>query len=214
MTEKEPSNFSEQPSALTKRSALKLLALAGAGLLVGTGRSEAFFDFLSSYSASPEALRALGIPAEWSTLLGPQLPGYAAFLQKMNLHTVTVRQLIEPHTHAHGQIHNTLPPRAMWANIKSTLKVVDSLSSRLHLQVKEAISVYRCPAYNATCPGAKSSSFHMRNNAIDVVYSCPPGKVAAMARAMRMTGLYQGGVGRYANFTHLDTRGNNADWQG
>lgn len=214
MTENNEPNLPAEPSPLTRRSALRLLALTGAGIFVGTSQAGAFFDFLSTYSASPETLRSLGIPAEWSSLLGPQLPGYAAFLQKLNLHTITVRQMIEPHTHTHGQVHNTLPPRAMWGNIKNTLKMVDSLSSRLHLQVKDAISIYRCPAYNATCPGAKSSSFHMRNNAIDVVYPCPPGKVAAMARAMRATGLYKGGVGRYANFTHLDTRGNNADWQG
>jgi len=212
MTHDEQSNFPAQPSPLTRRSALRLLALTGAGLFVGTGQSQAFFDFLSSYSASPETLRSLGLPLDWSRALGPQLPGYAAFLQKMNLRNVTVRQLIEPHTHVHGSVHNTLPPRAMWPNIKSTLKVVDSLSSRLNMPVKEVISLYRSPAYNARCPGAKSSSYHMRNNAMDVVYACPPGKVAAMARAMRATGLYKGGVGRYANFAHVDTRGNNADW--
>jgi hypothetical protein len=29
---------------------------------------------------------------------------------------------------------------------------------------------------------------------------------------MRSTGLFQGGVGRYGSFTHIDTRGSNADW--
>ncbi len=36
---------------------------------------------------------------------------------------------------------------------------------------------------------AKSNSYHMRNIAIDVTFNCAPGKVAAMARAMRATGL-------------------------
>ena len=39
-----------------------------------------------------------------------------------------------------------------------------------------------------------------------------PGKVAAMVRAMKSSGLFKGGVGRYGNFTHVDTRGQNADW--
>lgn len=212
MTDLETTHTPQKPSPLTRRSALRLLALTGASLVAGTGHSQAFFDFLSSYSASPEILKELQIPSEWAAALGPQLPAYASFLQKMSLHSMTVRQLIEPHANVHGYVHNCLPPRAMWGNIKSTLKVVDSLSSRLHLPVKQVISVYRSPAYNATCPGAKSSSYHMRNNAMDVIYACPPGKVAAMARAMRATGLYKGGVGRYAGFTHLDTRGNNADW--
>ena len=47
---------------------------------------------------------------------------------------------------------------------------------------------------------------------MDIVFNCPPGKVAAMARAMRSAGLFKGGVGRYGSFTHIDTRGSNADW--
>ncbi len=104
-------------------------------------------------------------------------------------------------------VHNSLPPRSMWPNVRSTLKVIDSLADRLDLQVKDVVSVYRSPAYNAKCPGAKSNSFHMRNNAIDIVFPCAPGKVAAMARAMRSSGMFAGGVGRYAGFTHIDTRG-------
>ena len=59
------------------------------------------------------------------------------------------------------------------------------------MPVEEIVSVYRTPAYNARCPGAKSNSYHVRNNAMDIVFNCPPGKVAAMARAMRATGLFR-----------------------
>jgi uncharacterized protein YcbK (DUF882 family) len=99
----------------------------------------------------------------------------------------------------------------MWKNIRSTLRVVDSLADRLDVPVKDIVSVYRTPAYNARCPGAKSNSYHLLNNAMDVVFTCPPGKVAAMARAMRSAGLFKGGVGP-TGFTHIDTRGTNADW--
>ena len=120
--------------------------------------------------------------------------------------------MISTHPKSHGSNHNTLPPRFLWRNIRSTLKVVDSLAERLDLQVEEVVSAYRTRAYNARCPGARSSSYHLCNNAMDVVFKCPPGKVAAMARAMRATGLFKGGVGRYRGFTHIDTRGANADW--
>jgi len=32
------------------------------------------------------------------------------------------------------------------------------------------------------------------------------------ARKMRTEGLFKGGVGSYSSFTHVDTRGQNADW--
>jgi hypothetical protein len=190
-----------------------LLAFTGASLLAGGQNSQAFMDFFSGYSeASPEMMRSLKIPAEWSRLLGPTLPAYVSFLQKQNLRNLTVRQVIEPHTHVRGKVHNSLPPRAIWSNVRSTLRVIDMLAPRLDSPIEEVVSVYRSPAYNARCPGAKSNSFHTRNNAVDIVFDCAPGKVAAMARAMRAAGLYKGGVGRYRGFTHIDTRGNNADW--
>ena len=203
----------EQPSLLTRRGVLRLLTLSGAGLLAGTQSSHAFLDFFSSYDpASPATLKGLRIPPEWRKELGPQLPYYAEYLRKLRLRHVTVHQIIEPHLHVRAKVRNTLPPRSMWGNIRSTLKVIDGLSDRLDLPVKDVVSVYRSPAYNARCPGAKSNSYHLRNNAMDVIYPCPPGKVAAMARAMKSSGLFKGGVGRYGNFTHVDTRGQNVDW--
>ena len=170
-------------------------------------------DFFSSYDAAPRGiLTKLDIPATWLPQLGSLLPSYADYLQRTNFRQMTVRQVIAPHAKSHGSIHNTLPPRFMWRNIRSTLKVVDSLADRLDMPVQEVVSVYRTPAYNARCPGAKSNSFHLCNNAMDLVFKCPPGKVAAMARAMRSAGLFKGGVGRYGSFTHIDTRGTNADW--
>lgn len=203
-----------KPSLLTRRGALRLLALTGAGMLASGTQSQAgFLDFLfSSQPMSPEELKKYGIPKEWMTQLGVNLPGYAAYLRKADLHAVTVKQVVSPHMHVRGTVRNCLPPRAMWANLRATLKVIDSLADRLDLPVKEIVSAYRSPAYNAKCPGAKSNSFHMRNIAIDVTFPCAPGKVAAMARAMRATGLFKGGVGRYGGFTHVDTRGANADW--
>ena len=203
-----------KPSLLTRRGALRLLALTGAGMLASGTQSQAgFLDFLfSGQSMSPAELKKFGIPQPWTAQLGSLLPSYVEYLRKASLQAVTVKQIIEPHMHVRGTVYNCLPPRAMWGNIRATLKVIDRLADRLDLPVKEIVSAYRSPAYNARCPGAKSNSYHMRNIAIDVTFSCAPGKVAAMARAMRATGLFKGGVGRYGGFTHVDTRGANADW--
>ncbi|WP_075087948.1 D-Ala-D-Ala carboxypeptidase family metallohydrolase [Verrucomicrobium spinosum] len=73
-------------------------------------------------------------------------------------------------------------------------------------------SAYRSPAYNATCPGAAPQSFHLHNLALDLVYDCPPAKVAEAAHALRNRGFFRGGIGKYPSFTHIDTRGKNADW--
>jgi len=203
----------ERPAMLTRRRILSLLTMTGASLLATGGTSQALWNFFDSYpTASTDSLKRLNISKEWQAALGPMLPSYVGFLQSLKLKYIKVDQLIEPHTHVRNGVHNTLPPKAMWRNISSTLKVVDALAFRLELPVNELVSIYRSPAYNSRCPGAKSNSYHMRNNATDVRFTCPPGKVAAMARAMRGAGLYQGGVGRYSSFTHIDTRGKNADW--
>jgi hypothetical protein len=203
----------QRPSLLTRRGALRLLALAGASLAAGSETSQAFMDFFKSYEPpSRGVLTKFDIPSDWLPQLGSLLPSYADYLDRASFRQMTVRQVIAPHAKSHGTVHNTLPPRFMWKNIRSTLKVVDSLADRLDLPVQEVVSVYRTPAYNARCPGAKSNSFHLCNNAMDLVFRCPPGKVAAMARAMRSAGLFKGGVGRYGSFTHIDTRGTNADW--
>jgi Peptidase M15 len=202
-----------RPSLLTRRGVLRLLALTGASLAAGSETSHAFMDFFSSYQPASRGLLAkLDLPSSWIPQLGSQLSNYADFLERMKFRQMSIRQVIAPHAKSHGTVRNTLPPRYLWRNIRSTLKVVDQLADRLDMPVEEIVSVYRTPAYNARCPGAKSNSYHVRNNAMDVVFKCPPGKVAAMARAMRSTGLFKGGVGRYGSFTHIDTRGTNADW--
>jgi hypothetical protein len=203
----------QKPSLLTRRGVLRLLALTGASLAAGSETSHALVDFFSTYQTTSRGiLKRHDIPPEWTPQLGSLLPSYADYIERTRMRHLSVRQMIAPHAKSHGAIHNTLPPRFMWRNIRSTLKVVDSLAERLDLPVEEVVSAYRTRAYNARCPGARSSSYHLCNNAMDVVFKCPPGKVAAMARAMRATGIFKGGVGRYSGFTHIDTRGTNADW--
>jgi hypothetical protein len=123
-----------KPSLLTRRGVLRLLALTGASLAAGSETSNALVDFFSSYqTTSRGTLTRLDIPSEWIPQLGSLLPSYADYIERARLRNLSVRQLIAPHAKSHGTVHNTLPPRFLWRNIRSTLKVVDSLAARLDL---------------------------------------------------------------------------------
>jgi len=137
---------------------------------------------------------------------------YAHFIEKLHLRNITVQQVIEAHAKRRGSVWNTLPPKSEWKNIKATLKVVDRVSQELNVPVTEIVSVYRTPAYNRRCPGAKRHSWHLHNYAVDVKMGTRPSRVASMARKLRGKGVFRGGVGRYWSFTHIDTRGTNVDW--
>ena len=182
-------------------------------MLVGAGKADAMWSVLDVLKGETgETPDTDAIPPSLRGVLGYNGEVYRKFLNRIGLRRISVQQIMDTHAKAHGRIHNTLPPRQLWGNIRSTLLAVDKVSDRLGEPVHEVISVYRCPAYNATCPGAKSHSYHLRNNAVDMRFNASPRKVAKTARDMRKAGLFKGGVGQYPGFTHMDTRGSNADW--
>lgn len=110
---------------------------------------------------------------------------------------------------AHGL--NTAPPESLWPNIVPTALVLDALRDRLGAPLR-INSAYRSPAYNSAI-GGESRSWHMQFRACDITADgVSPQKVADTARKMRDEGLFLGGIGRYAGFTHIDTRGANVDW--
>lgn len=198
-------------SSFHRRRFIGGLGLAAAGLVVSASPAHAFFGIFKSRSDS-EILASCGIPPEWIKTLGRGLPEYCEFIAKLRLKGITVRQVVEPHLRKRGQIQNTLPPKALWKNIRKTLLVTDRVAKAVGEPVSDLISVYRSPAYNAACPGAKSRSMHTQNLAVDVRFRTSPRHVSNAARVLRMQGLFEGGVGRYSSFTHIDTRGSNADW--
>lgn len=202
-------------AALTRRRMFGMVAAAGAAWIASQSPAKAFFNIFQAYSPPPDGLlESLDIPAEWRRRLGPTLPAYCQYLQALGLRHVSIRDIIAPHTKEKRGVQNQLPPKALWRNIRETLRVVEGLSRRLEMRPRELVSVYRTPAYNARCRGARSNSWHLRNNAIDIKYPCRPGLVTAMLKEMRAAGIFRGGIGRYGNFTHVDTRGVNADWRG
>jgi hypothetical protein len=152
------------------------------------------------------------LPGEWLRREGRSVNSYASYIDSLRLQNITTQQVISAHAKKRGPVWNSMPPRRAWRSIGPTLKLLDKVSQELNVPVTEVVSVFRNPPYNARCPGAQSNSWHLRNYAVDVKMGAKPSAVSAMARRLRARGNFRGGVGHYPDFTHIDTRGTNADW--
>lgn len=178
-------------------------AFAGACVLSAQNASAGFFY---STKAVP------GIPKEWVDEKGSDVLRYANYIKGLRLKNITPRMVLHPHFKTRGRTRNSLPPRYMWSRIAPTLRVIDAMSSQMRAPVSELLSIYRSPTYNRAVRG-RSRSQHLENRAVDVRFKgASPYTVSKVARSIRSQGKYAGGVGRYSSFTHVDTRGNNADW--
>jgi lysozyme family protein len=149
------------------------------------------------------------------TTVDPAPPADAAFEQFMA-------------THAPGLVHfkpseflmlggsgdqdNSMPPPELWPNVVDLAKVLDALREALgHPIVLN--SVYRNETHNAAVGGVKGSQHRLFRAAdLRVVGHGSPPEWAAVLKQMRAAKLFQGGIGVYRTFVHVDTRGWNADW--
>ena len=126
---------------------------------------------------------------------------------------MSVRQVIAPHAKSHGSVHNTTSSAFP---VEEHPIHADRWSTRWPTvwtcHVNEVVSVYRTPAYNARCPGAKSNSYHLLQQRDGYCLHLPAGQGGSDGPRHASAGLFKGGVGRYGSFTHIDTRGTNADW--
>jgi hypothetical protein len=211
----------ESPSSQfqSRRGALGTL---GAGALALIGSSLPASALFSRKPRTPRVLVNGGgaggavdfsdLPADWVARQGSNLKAYAGYLASIKFQRLTVKQVLEAHAKQRGSVWNSLPPRTLWRQMVPTLMVIDRVSLELEQPVKEIVSAYRSPAYNARCPGARSGSWHQANVAVDVKFPVHASTVAQTARTLRSRGMFRGGVGRYSAFTHVDTRGQNVDW--
>ncbi len=203
----------ESQPGVDRREFVRMMSLGGVGLLAaGTGGGGLFEWFGQLFG--PKKL-AFGVPDEWLPTLGQPLIGYSAFVGGLQLKRVSVRQVMAPHLKVRGDVRCGLPPTAMWKSMRPTLLMLDEIGDLLGENVEDVISAYRSPAYNSKCPGAASGSQHKKNVALDLVFpKSSPREVAEAAKEVRSRGKYVGGIGRYSNFTHIDTRGEATDWTG
>ncbi|MES0863270.1 D-Ala-D-Ala carboxypeptidase family metallohydrolase [Ruegeria sp. SCPT10] len=124
------------------------------------------------------------------------------------------RELLEKGTNNTGVGLNTDPPRELYQNVVPLVNALDRIRKELGAPI-QLISVYRSPEYNRHVGGATSSR-HMQFDAADFRVlgggAGNSGRWSKVAKKLRSTGAFRGGVGIYPTFVHIDTRGKNADW--
>jgi len=201
-----PVTSSDQYLVTGRRKFLGMVGAAGAGVILGADEAEAGWF---GYSSKPVS----GIPEYWARLKGKTVYQYANYVKSLRLRNITPRMVLAPHFKTRGRVVNTLPPRSLWKKMGPTLKVIDGISREIGLPLKEVLSAYRSPTYNRAVRG-RYKSLHMYNMAVDVVFhGTSPRHVASVARFLRdRKGKFDGGIGTYRGFVHIDTRGYKADW--
>jgi uncharacterized protein YcbK (DUF882 family) len=108
---------------------------------------------------------------------------------------------------------NTPPPKPLWPNAIELARVLDELRSRLNQPIV-LTCIYRNEEHNARVGGVQGSQ-HCQFRAADfVAKGGSPSDWAAVLNQMRNEKFFQGGIGTYSNFVHVDTRGWNTQWQG
>ncbi len=220
----EPANTTPLESLSTdRRRMIGTLGLAGLGLAAtslvakaGTFQAPQVNVQTNSRSLARPAgtIDLTQLPPEWAHSQGSLLPEYTRYLISLRLQRVAPKQVIEAHAKERGSVWNILPPKVWWARMGYTLRVADRIAMEMGASEVEVVSAYRCPAYNARCEGAKVGSWHQANVAVDVKFPMAPSLVTSTARQLRDLGLFRGGVGGYADFTHIDSRGTNVNWHG
>lgn len=118
--------------------------------------------------------------------------------------------------HAPGACHglNALPPKSLWTNLSATARVLDELRERLGASIR-LNSIYRNEAYNGCLSGAAAESQHKSMRAADFTAADGRGPQHWRSVLLKMRdneNLFKGGIGIYNTFVHVDTRGQNADW--
>lgn len=214
----------DSPDFISRRGVISTLSLAGTALCASSlSASAGWFGSknedvpvvevkTASNTNKKPSQKIGGFDKEWVKLEGRNINEYANYINSLRLRNITAQEVLEAHAKERGKVWNRIPPRHWWARMGYTLQVVDRISSAMKSPVKEIISAYRTPQYNAKCSGARRKSWHQANIAVDVRFDAAPRQVTAAARSLRDRGLFKGGVGSYSSFTHIDTRGQNVNW--
>lgn len=216
-----------ESSHLDRRGVLGALSLASIGLIATSSLAKAVTSSglpivsvntasrtSGSYFQTPRTIDLTTLPPEWAHNQGSLLPEYTRYISALKLQRIQPKQVIEAHAKSKGSVWNILPPKSWWPRMAYTLRIADRIALEMNASEVEIVSAYRSPAYNAHCEGAASGSWHQANVAVDIKFPMAASQVTAASRSLRDRGLFKGGVGGYPDFTHVDTRGTNINWQG
>lgn len=140
----------------------------------------------------------------------PNESEYREFLSSLDLQYFNPEEFIRPHRNLKHGVRNSIPPKSLWPNIIPTLHVANMMRERLGVS-GHVLSIYRSPEYNTAINGA-SRSQHMSNRAIDLKFDCSSDEAFELAKKLREEGVFNGGIGWYPSFIHIDTRGYEATW--
>jgi len=136
---------------------------------------------------------------------------YRDFIDGLNLRHFSADELIAQAHRVRGDVTNSLPPEQLWSAIVPTLWIADMVRHQSGVPLI-ICSAYRSPSYNRAVGGA-SHSQHLANTALDLIpVDGGVGKLFDAFIRIRKAGGFKGGIGRYVDFIHLDTRGTNATW--
>ncbi len=225
-----PIPAANSPDSLSsRRKVIATLGLVSAALCASSGKAGAMWKWSGMNDVPVVKVKTIpsdsrvgkvaapsqkvgGFPEEWVRLQGRNLKDYTNYLNSLKLRNISAQDVIAAHAKERGSVWNALPPRELWVRMGYTLRVIDRISSEMRTPVKEIVSAYRTPAYNARCRGAKRQSWHQANVAVDVQFDTSARNVTSATRSLRDRGLFKGGVGSYSSFTHIDTRGKNVNW--
>ena len=106
---------------------------------------------------------------------------------------------------------NTHPPRVLWAKIYKLARVMDKIREEVGAPI-QLHSVFRNDRYNLAIGGAPLSQ-HKLGQAADI--SSPRRTALHLWRHAvreRNDGTFEGGIGLYDDFVHVDIRGSRANW--
>lgn len=204
----------DQPESgllLERRRILSGLGMMGLGCLFASASTNASAEEVVIRTGAKDNAR-MDLPDEW-VRRNPYAGAYHRYIASLKLKSVDTVQFIASHAKIRRGVWNALPPRDEWKRMGYVLKVVDRIAREMNVKEVEVISAYRSSTYNSRCYGAKKGSWHKENVAVDVSFANTwPSRVTRTARELRKLGLFNGGVGGYRSFTHIDARGYNADW--
>jgi hypothetical protein len=106
--------------------------------------------------------------------------------------------------HENGRNENEFVPAVYWQNLIKIGKRADQIREAFGHPLR-VVSGYRCPGYNASIGGVKTSQ-HLTASALDI-RPVDPGKISSLRSlilSLHKAGKIKGGLGIYRSFIHID----------